>query len=221
MQATIAAVLPHGLNVKFLGFFDGTVDLYHIPLSAQAKAEKGGVDLTKAFKVGKKVKARLLWNAISPQTGSQVFSMSLLPHLVFPSQSANLSPAIIKQAFPTGRILEHVNVLRVEPEFGLVCGIPGPSSSDPVVPAFVHVCSCKFLENIRQLILMINSSPASQMNICNPFLQVPNGKQAPPTALESSVSVRSTTSSNSPSSRKSSMHRSSACLTFKWEKPSR
>lgn len=132
VHATVSEVLPHGLNLKFLGFFDATIDLYHIPLSATA-------DLAKSFKVGKKLKGRILWSNASAQTGSQVFALTLLPHLVHPAHSTPLDPAILVQAFPAGRMLDGVQVQRVEPEFGLVCTIPGPQPTDPVVPAFVHV----------------------------------------------------------------------------------
>ena len=47
VSALITAVVPSGLNLKICGFFDGTIDLAHLGLTAGAVEEK--------YKIGKKV----------------------------------------------------------------------------------------------------------------------------------------------------------------------
>lgn len=47
VSTLITAVMPSGLNVKIGGFFDGTIDLTHLPL--------GEKEIEDMYKVGKKV----------------------------------------------------------------------------------------------------------------------------------------------------------------------
>lgn len=193
VQATISAVLPYGLNLKFLGFFDGTADLYHIPLPQIHTASSGvGADLSKSFKAGKKVKARVLWNAPSMQTGGQVFALSLLPHVVSPTLPSTLSPEIIRQAFPPGRVLDAVSVLRVEPDFGLACSIAGPTPDDPPIPAFVHVRASQLPEETAELTHSAFSFLASLTSICSLFRQHQSGRPALFTAPALLASARLT-----------------------------
>ena len=134
VSAVVTALSPSGLNVKFLGFFDGTIDLYHLPLASAISN-----DLAKHYKVGQKVKARVLWStnrSDSLNSTEKTLALTCLPHLVNSKSIHEL-----KEAFPVGLLLQSVRVARVESEFGLVCEILGPKEGDPSVPAFVHVSS--------------------------------------------------------------------------------
>lgn len=53
VSTLITAVMPSGLNVKIGGFFDGTIDLSHLPL--------GDKEIEEVYKVGKKVFIPLFW----------------------------------------------------------------------------------------------------------------------------------------------------------------
>lgn len=138
VSAVVVAISPSGLNVKFLGFFDGTIDLYHLPLTSVLSN-----DLAKHYKVGQKIKARVLWTtnrSDSLNSTEKTLALTCLPHLVSPSNGVKE----LKEAFPVGMLLQSVRISRVESEFGLVCEILGPSEGDPSVGAFVHV-SCPYL----------------------------------------------------------------------------
>ncbi|KAK4705134.1 rRNA biogenesis protein RRP5, partial [Phenoliferia sp. Uapishka_3] len=129
VTALVTATLSSGLNVKFFGYFDGTVDLFHL----------NGQDPEKDFKVGQKVKARVLWDSLA--TTPKKFSLSLAKHVL------NLGVAgaefeedkeeeDLKVRFPVGRILEGVSVVRMDDEWGLTCEIVEGEAS---VAAFVHI----------------------------------------------------------------------------------
>lgn len=131
IQGTVSAITPSGLNVRFLGFFEGSVDNLHmLPTTAHT------------YKVGEKVKARILWTA-PPLNDSPVrFSLSVLPHILSLSpKTAPLAPGVpdsesapIGQVLPVGTFLEHLQIVKVEPEWGILCALPGTD-----LKAFVHI----------------------------------------------------------------------------------
>jgi hypothetical protein len=112
----VTAVLPSGLNVQVLGYFEGTIDLFHLP----------GGNPEEVYKAGVKLKARVLYeiNATSPPR----FALSLLEHilsLVAPGLTAGYDDSsqplsLLADNYPVGTVLEAVKVSRVEPERGLV-----------------------------------------------------------------------------------------------------
>ena len=115
-----------GLNLQILGYFEGTIDQFH--LSADASS----------YKVGKKLKARVLYShGASPPR----FALSLKDHIIGLDtkyvQTDNASTfSDIQVAYPVGTILESVKVLRTEPERGLVVGV------QPGLEGFVHASRC-------------------------------------------------------------------------------
>lgn len=127
VTALVTATLSSGLNLKFFGFFDGTIDLFHL----------NGQDPENDFKVGQKVKARVLWDSIG--STPKKFSLSLSKHVLemsvakVPGEDKQL-----EQAFPVGRIIEQVKIVRMDDEWGLTCEV---QEDDAVVSAFVHVSS--------------------------------------------------------------------------------
>ncbi|CAE6479265.1 unnamed protein product [Rhizoctonia solani] len=138
VSALVTAVVPSGLNLQVLGYFGGTIELFHLP---------GGTD---SIKEGEKVKARILWDI--PGSSPPRFALSLLPHVV-QLKSPSIQPASIKEskkskkkaelipgdaptlreAYPVGMVLEAVKVTRVESEWGLVC------EATNGISAFVHI----------------------------------------------------------------------------------
>lgn len=134
VQATISAVTPAGLNLRFLNYFEGTVDSFHMVHG-------------KAYKPQDKVKACILWTS-PPASDSPVrFACSLLDHVVnfttckAPSlSSADMSePVALSEAIPAGTMLDHVEIIRVEPEWGLLLSIPPPAPGLPPLAAWAHI----------------------------------------------------------------------------------
>ncbi|EIM20729.1 hypothetical protein E3Q22_03362 [Wallemia mellicola] len=127
LNAMVTAVLPAGLNVKFFGFFDGTISKEHIPYEKKSLSER--------FPVGKKVKARVIFD--HPTSNPKRFSLSLLPHIVNLQNSLTEKSEdglTIAEAFGKGRIIEGVQVITVESEKGLYVTIP-----DSELLGFVHI----------------------------------------------------------------------------------
>ena len=114
-----------GLNLQVLGLFDGTIDEYHVRRTATEKA----------YKIGKRVKARVLY---SYDTSPPRFALALTDHLV------RLQPRITKdvtnteskemvEAYPIGTILESVKVVRVEPDRSVIVDV------ESGLQGFIHV----------------------------------------------------------------------------------
>lgn len=127
LNAMITAVLPAGLNVRFYGFFDGTISREHIPFDKKPLSER--------FPIGKKIKARVIFD--QPTSNPKRFSLSLLPHILHLSNSLT-EPGedgyTIPEAFSRGRIIEGVQVVTVESEKGLYVTIP-----DSTLMGFIHI----------------------------------------------------------------------------------
>ena len=120
MQCLITDVNTNGLNLLVLGYFDGTIDEYHIG------------EESSSFEMGLTLKARVLYDSSSSPPR---FALSLTTHIV------GLTPRLIQdgdseksilEVYPIGTVLK-VKVIRVEPERGLTAQV-----SDNV-KGFVHV----------------------------------------------------------------------------------
>lgn len=125
VQALITAVHSTGLNLQVLGFFEGTVDQLHL---RQIVSEK-------SYKVGKKVKARVLYDFSSSPPR---FALALAEHIIAlgPRRikaEKTADAQTIREAYSVGKILESVKVLRLESERGLIAEI------EPGLEGFVHV----------------------------------------------------------------------------------
>ena len=112
---------PDGLNLQVLGFFDGTIDQLHLGQQAST------------YKIGKKVKARILYDYSS---SPPKFALALADHVVKlgPRLVGDKTEGVQKQ-YPVGTVLEAVKVLRAEAERGLMVEVA------PGVEGFVHVCT--------------------------------------------------------------------------------
>ncbi|PBK76689.1 U3 snoRNP-associated protein Rrp5 [Armillaria solidipes] len=106
VQVLITSIHATGFNVQVLGFFDGTIDRLHLPRHISEKTHK----------VGKKVKARVLYDY---STTPPRFALALNEHIVELGTSRTVSGFSIQEAYPIGKIIEGAKVLRVEPERGV------------------------------------------------------------------------------------------------------
>ncbi|KAI0673370.1 U3 snoRNP-associated protein Rrp5 [Trametes maxima] len=124
VQSLVTAVQPDGLILQVLGFFDGTIDQFHLSPG----------DPEENYKVGQKIKARILYD-ISPSTPPR-FALSLADHVVRYSAKSTASDGgstSLHDAYPIGTVLEAVKVTRVENERGLIVEV----GSD--VEGFIHI----------------------------------------------------------------------------------
>ena len=119
VQALVTAVVPDGLNLQILGFFEATVDEFHLP------------NTHKSLKVGKKVKARVLYDL--PETTPPRFVVTLAEHHIRLQPKSTSDGQLLYAAFPVGAVLDSVKVRRVEAERGLLVEI------QPDQEGFVHV----------------------------------------------------------------------------------
>ncbi len=124
VQCLVTAIQPDGLILQVLGYFDGTIDQFHLVPG----------DPETHYKVGQKVKARVLYD-ISPSTPPR-FALSVADHVVkYTTKSAASDDANtdLREAYPVGTLLEAVKVTRVESERGLIVEV------SPGIEGFVHV----------------------------------------------------------------------------------
>lgn len=119
-QALITAISPSGINLQILGFFDATADEFNVPNNP-----------AKPFKIGQKVKARILYEIAG--SSPPKFSVSLLDHIINLKEKLSTGDAAIHLAYPIGTILDAVTVKRVEPERGLVVEV------QPHLDGFIHI----------------------------------------------------------------------------------
>lgn len=119
-QALITGISPSGINLQILGFFDATADEFNVPTNP-----------AKAFKIGQKVKARILYEIAG--SSPPKFSVSLLDHIVNLKEKLSTDDTAIQLAYPNGTILDAITVKRVEPERGLVVEV------QPHLDGFIHI----------------------------------------------------------------------------------
>lgn len=127
VPALVTAVMPQGLNVKFHGYYDGTIDRFHLPISA-------GDDIAEHYKEGQKVKARILWDSIS-QTPKK-FALSMRAEIVRLDEARVRA---LQNEWVVGTKCS-ARIVAVDDEWGLTCEIVGQGVEE-AVPAFVHVRS--------------------------------------------------------------------------------
>ncbi|KAH9486567.1 rRNA biogenesis protein rrp5 [Psilocybe cubensis] len=125
VQALITSVHPHGLNLQVLGFFDGTIDRLHLDEEPDS------------YKVGKKVKARILYEYSS--SSPPKFALALVDHIVKLRARMGVgkneaeSGNSIQELYPVGTLLDAVKVVRLETERGLIAEIA------PGIEGFAHI----------------------------------------------------------------------------------
>lgn len=120
MQSLVTVVHATGLTLQVCGYFEGTVDLFHLPLG---KPED-------SYKVGQKLKARIVYDIST--TSPPKFALSLSEHVIKLEVKKN-DGSSLPDAYPIGTILDAVKVNGVEAERGLTVEV------QPGVAGFVHV----------------------------------------------------------------------------------
>ncbi|KAJ7102119.1 hypothetical protein B0H15DRAFT_813261 [Mycena belliarum] len=126
VQALITAVHPSGLNLQILGFFEGTVDRLHLRPDPYEKT----------YKIGKKVKARVLYDF---STTPPRFALALTEHVLGLEarkmrKDKKSATSTMQEAYPIGTILESVKVIRLEAERGAMVDIESGA-----LQGFVHI----------------------------------------------------------------------------------
>ncbi|KAG5750091.1 hypothetical protein H9Q70_007251 [Fusarium xylarioides] len=139
LPGTMADVLisntdRRGLSGKIMGHLDVTADII------QSRAGPAGVSLDTAYKIGSRVKARVICNF--PGAREPKLGISLLPHITAlekkrPTKSTD-SKKNPTQVLPISSLVEKCTVRHVEPDIGLFVdiGIPGLSG-------FAHISRVK------------------------------------------------------------------------------
>lgn len=136
LPGTLAEVLitntdRRGLAGKIMGHLDATADLIH------SGAGPDGVNLESTYKVGSKVKARII--CTFPTAKEPKLGISLLPHVVsLESKRPANSKKLPTEVLPVSSLVEKCSVSHVEAEIGLfvTLGVPGLSG-------FVHISRIK------------------------------------------------------------------------------
>ena len=132
---------PGGLAGKVMGMLDVTADIVH---SNAAQGE----DLSKKYKIGSKIKGRIVW-AVPQDDGSRRVGISLLDHLLTlpppPSRlPENANPKLrtqaneLEQHFPMSSITADAVVTHVLAERGIFLKLPSEPSGE-VASAFAHI----------------------------------------------------------------------------------
>lgn len=129
----VSEVSSHGIVGKIMGSLDVTADLVH------SGAGPDGIDLEDTYKVGSRLKARVICNF--PTAKHPKLGISVLKHVTSlkpKTASKDDQPVVPLQALPHSTIVEKCTVKQVEPEIGLYVdvGVEG-------VSGFVHISRVK------------------------------------------------------------------------------
>ncbi|PQE33437.1 rRNA biogenesis rrp5 protein [Rutstroemia sp. NJR-2017a WRK4] len=133
IEILVVETTPKGLSGKVMGMVDVTADLVH---SGAGTSEK---DLEKKYKIGSKVKGRVI--CTFPNTNPPKLGISLLDHITsLQSQQATVSAGKLNplEAMALSSIIEEVTVKKVEPGVGLFVDLGVKN-----IPGFVHISRIK------------------------------------------------------------------------------
>jgi rRNA biogenesis protein RRP5 len=133
VEILVSDITSRGIAGKVMGMVDVTADLMHSGAGASGK------DLEKKYKIGSKIKGRVICSF--PTANPPKFGVSLLDHVMsLSSQQAieNGEKQSPLQVLPLSAIIEAITVRKVEPGIGLFAdiGVKG-------VAGFVHISRVK------------------------------------------------------------------------------
>lgn len=126
MTCRVSEVVRDGLKVSFLKFFNATIDQFHLSLPIPPN----GIDLSLLYKVGEKLKARILYvSGDMSGNNSKRIGLSLQKHLLLSDvSSAKVSRGeIFQKCFKRlefGEIVQKAVVARCDPRVGILVEIP-------------------------------------------------------------------------------------------------
>lgn len=195
VSVLVTAAMPSGLNVKIHGYFDGTIDSFHLPPFANPEDK-----IEEAYKVGQKLKARVLWDSIS--STPKKFALSAAEHVVSLKEGSEEEKKW--QVGKKGRF----EVRGADDEWGLT-GVLYGEGQEAASPAFVHVRSFLPLSILSLLTFSpFSRSLASPTTTSTRSRRADLGRSARSTLLVLSVTRRSTVSFSSRCNRVCSTRRS-------------
>ncbi|CZT03246.1 related to ribosomal RNA processing protein RRP5 [Rhynchosporium agropyri] len=133
VEILVADITPRGISGKVMGMLDVTADLTH------SGAGASGTDLEKRYKIGSRIKGRVICTFPNAQPAKLGFS--LLDHVMFLSSHQAIQDKQKKNPLdilPLSAVVEEVTVQKVEPGMGLFVdlGLKG-------VSGFVHISRVK------------------------------------------------------------------------------
>ncbi|CAJ2506945.1 Uu.00g081310.m01.CDS01 [Anthostomella pinea] len=130
VEFMVSEITNRGISGKVMGSLDVTADLMHSGLGPKA------VDLESKYKIGKKVKGRVICNF--PTAKEPKLGVSLLDHVVSLQPKLAASKKSPLETLPISSVVEECKVTKVESEVGVFvdAGVDG-------VPGFVHISRLK------------------------------------------------------------------------------
>ncbi|KAI1082333.1 nucleic acid-binding protein [Whalleya microplaca] len=130
VEMMVSEITKRGIVGKVMGSLDVTADLIHSGLGPEA------LDLESKYKVGKKIKARVICNF--PTAKDPKLGVSVLDHLISLQSKLAASSKLPTETLPISSVVEQCTVTKVDPEIGLFVdvGVEG-------VPGFVHISRVK------------------------------------------------------------------------------
>ncbi|KAL2075304.1 hypothetical protein VTL71DRAFT_247 [Oculimacula yallundae] len=133
VEILVAEITPRGISGKVMGMLDVTADLTH------SGAGSSGTDLEKRYKIGSRIKGRVI--CTFPNAQPAKLGVSLLDHVMFLSSQQAIQDKQKKNPLdilPLSTVVEEVTVQKVEPGMGLFVdlGLKG-------VSGFVHISRVK------------------------------------------------------------------------------
>lgn len=126
VEVLVTEVVATGLAGTIMGLIDATADLVH------AGAGISQQDLTKKYKIGEKIKARII--CTFPGEERRKLGVSLLDHVLSLSGRASADSKAPLDVLPISSIIEEAKVTKVQPQLGLFMDVGVKR-----VPGFAHI----------------------------------------------------------------------------------
>ncbi|KAH7343014.1 hypothetical protein BKA65DRAFT_505364 [Rhexocercosporidium sp. MPI-PUGE-AT-0058] len=133
VEILVADITPRGIAGKIMGMLDVTADLMHSGAGASGK------DLEKKYKIGTRIKGRVI--CTFPNAQPAKLGVSLLDHVMFLASQQAIQDEEKKNPLdilPLSAVVEEVTVKKVEPGMGLFVGLGVKG-----VSGFVHISRVK------------------------------------------------------------------------------
>ncbi|KAF7723464.1 rRNA bioproteinsis protein rrp5 [Apophysomyces ossiformis] len=127
IEGVVEAAQSNGLVVKFMGLYQATIDVSHIP---------GSVNIEKTYKFGSKISFRTLFCQLN--IDQKKIGGSLLPHIVELGapvlSSSEKNDKYVSEIYPSGSFFDQVTITRVS-QLGVYVSIDNLEG----VTGFVHI----------------------------------------------------------------------------------